>query len=95
MQAAPAVPWKRATGRNGVTCIQKDDHKSRLTCTLQADKTKRLRTEGIVTRIDDDHIAGKCDNSRHHCNLIHTCIPMPQAMKYRQRKKQWTKNGET
>ena len=35
---------KWATGRNGVTCIQKDDHKSRLTCTLQADKTKRLRT---------------------------------------------------
>ena len=28
-----------------------------------------------------DHIAGKGENSLQHCNLVHTFIPMPQAMK--------------
>ena len=72
---------KRANFRNGVTCIQKDDHKSRLTCILEADETKRLRMEGIEPRIHQDHVAGKGDNSLHHYNLVHKFIPMPQAMK--------------
>ena len=28
-----------------------------------------------------DYIAGKGDNSLQHYNLVHTCIPMPQAVK--------------
>ena len=30
---------------------------------------------------DEHHIAGKGDNSLQHYNLVHTFIPMPQAMK--------------
>ena len=63
-----------------MTCIQKDDHKSRLTCILEANETERLRMEGIEPRIHEDHIAGKGDNSLHHYNLVHKFIPMPQAM---------------
>ena len=29
----------------------------------------------------EDHIAGKSMNSLSHCNLVHKCVPMPQAMK--------------
>ena len=28
----------------------------------------------------EDHIAGKEDTSLQHCNLVHKCVPMPQAM---------------
>ena len=31
VQTAPAVLCKRTNSRNGVTCVQKDDHKSRRT----------------------------------------------------------------
>ena len=31
--------------------------------------------------MDEDHIAGKGDNSLQHCNLFHKFIPMPQAIK--------------
>ena len=78
---------KKTTSRNGVTCIRKDDHKSKLSCILEADETRRLRVEGIEKRIHEDHIAGKGDNSRHHYNLEHECIPMPQAMKIQRMEK--------
>ena len=38
VQTASAVPCKRTTSRNGVTCVQKDDHKSKLTCILEAEE---------------------------------------------------------
>ena len=72
---------RRAKFRNGETCIQKDEHQSRLTCILEADETKRQRMEGIAPRIHEDHIAGKGDNSLHHYNLVHKFNPTPQAMK--------------
>ena len=77
----PLLLCKRANSRKGVTCVQKDDHKSRLTCTLEADGTKRLRMERIEPRIHEDHIAGKGDNSLLHYNLVHKIVPIPQAMK--------------
>ena len=55
---------------NGVTCVQKDIHKSRLTCMLEADESTRLSMEGIEPRIHEDHIAGKGDYSLHHDNLV-------------------------
>ena len=39
--------------------------------------------EGIGPRIHEDHLAGKGDNSVHHCNLVHKFIPLPQAVKTR------------
>ena len=51
------MPCRRARFRNRVTCIQKDDHKPRLSI-LEADETKKLRTEGIEPRIHEDHMQG-------------------------------------
>ena len=60
-------------------CIQKDDDKSRLTCILEADETKRLRMEGIEPRIHEDHTAEKGDNSLHHDIVVAREIGHPQA----------------
>ena len=64
-----------------MTCVHKDDHKSKLTCLLEAAEPKRLRMEGIEPRIHEDHFARKGRNSLHHYNLVHKFIAMPQAMK--------------
>ena len=42
----------------------------------------------------EDHIAGKGEHSLQHYNMVHKCIPMPQAMKFLQRKQRWTRNGK-
>ena len=81
LPTATAVPCKRTHSRNGVTCVQKDDHKSKLTCTLEADESKRLRMKEIEPKIHEDHIAGKGDNLLHHYILVYKFMPMPQAMK--------------
>ena len=80
VQTALAMPCKRTKSRNLVTCVQKDDHKSRLTFVLDADESKRLRMEGIEPRIHQDHLTGEGDNSLHHYHLVHKFIPMPQAL---------------
>ena len=81
LPTAVAMPCTRTKSRNGVACHPKDDHKSELTCILEAGESKRLRMEGVAPRIHEDHIAAKGDTSLHHYNLIHKFIPMPQAMK--------------
>ena len=63
LPTAPAMPCTRTKSRHGVACVQKDDHKSNLTCILEADESKRLRVEGSEPRIHEDHVAGKGDNS--------------------------------
>ena len=75
------MPGKRTKSRNGVTCVQKDNRKSKLTCILEADESERLRMEGNEPRIHEYHIAGKGDNLLHHQNLVHKFMRMPQAMK--------------
>ena len=51
-----------------------------------------------VPNHDEDHIAGKGDNSSQHYNLVHKFIPMPQAMKIPAAKaavdKEWEKLGK-
>ena len=95
--AAPAMPCRKTKKgtKNRETCSIKDDHKSKLTCILEADESKRLRMEGITPRIHEDHIAGKGNNSLQHDNLVHKFIPIPQAMKKPEAKaavdKQWEK----
>ena len=46
----------------------------------------------------EDLIAGKCENSLQHYNLVHKFIPMPQATKILAAKaavdKEWAKIGE-
>ena len=55
--------------------------KSKLACILEAREFTRLRMGESLPTHHEDHIAGKGDNSQQHYNLVHTFIPMPQAMK--------------
>ena len=80
--ASPAVPCKSVKSRKyGATRSKNDDHKSKLTCILEAEESKRLRMEGTAPKIHEDHIAGKESHSLQHFHLGHKLIPMPQAMK--------------
>ena len=40
-----------------------------------------MRMGNSIPHIHEDHIAGKCEKSLQHYNLVHKSIPMPQAMK--------------
>ena len=53
--------------------------KTRLTCILEADESKRLRMGASLPNHHEDHIAGKENNSLQHYNLVHKFIPMSQT----------------
>ena len=55
--------------------------KTRLSCILEADESKRLRMGESLPNHHEDHIAGKGNNSSQHYNLVHKFIPLPQAIK--------------
>ena len=55
--------------------------KTKLVCILEADESTRLRMGNSVPNYDEDHIAGKGENSLQHYNLVHKFIPMHQVMK--------------
>ena len=55
--------------------------KTRLACILEASESTRLRMGESLPNHDEDHIAGKGDNSVQHYNLVQKFIPMPQAIK--------------
>ena len=58
-----------------------DKIKTKLACILEANESTRMRMGNSIPSNDDDHIAGKGENSLQHYNLVHKFIPMPQAMK--------------
>ena len=55
--------------------------KTKLACILEADESTRMRMGNSIPHHHEGHIAGKGDNSLQDYNLVHTYIPMPQAMK--------------
>ena len=55
--------------------------KTKLACILEADEPTRMRMGESLPNDHENHIAGKGENSLQHYNLVHKCIPMPQAMK--------------
>ena len=67
---------------------------TKLACFLEASESTRMRMGNSIPHHHEDHIAGKTENSLQHYNLIHKFIPMPQAMKFLQRKQRWTRNGK-
>ena len=73
----PAMPCKIKKKNCGAS----NKIKSRLACILEADDSTRLRVGESLPNHHEDHVAGKGNNSLHHYNLVHTFIPMPQAMK--------------
>ena len=55
--------------------------KTKFTCIVEADESRRKRLESTLPRDHEDHIAEKGFNSISHYNLVHKLIPMHQAMK--------------
>ena len=56
-------------------------HKQKHACIVEAHEPTRKRLESSLPKIREDHIAGKGYNSMSQQNLVHTFIPMPQAIK--------------
>ena len=54
--------------------------KTRFSCFLELDESKRLRIGESSPNQHEDNITGKGDNSLQHYNLVHNFVPMPQAM---------------
>ena len=50
-------------------------------CIVESHEFTRQRVESSHFENHEDHIAGKGFTSMSHHNLVHTFIPMPQAMK--------------
>ena len=65
---------------------------------LEAGQSTRVRLEESLPNYDEDHIAGREDNSLQKYNLVHKFIPMPQAMKVPTAKaavdQEWEKHGK-
>ena len=79
---APAMPCKTCKkSKHGENRSKTNDYKSKFACILEASESTRMRMEESLPKYHEDHIAGKCDNSLQHYNLVHKFIPMPQAMK--------------
>ena len=74
----PAIPCKTCKKRkNGETRGKTNECKSKLACILEASEYTRMRMEESLPNYNEDHIAGKGDNSLQHYNLVHKSIPMP------------------
>ena len=58
-----------------------DINKTKLACILEANESTRMRMGNSEPHNNEDHTAGKGDNSLQHYNLVHKFILMPQAMK--------------
>ena len=79
---ALAMPCKTSKKcKHGETRGKTNDFKSKIACILEASESTRMRMEESPPNFHEDHIAGKGDNSPQRFNLVHTFIPMPQAMK--------------
>ena len=50
-------------------------------CKVESHESMRQRAESLQSKMHEDHIAGKGNNSMTHYNLVHTFIPVSQAMK--------------
>ena len=48
---------------------------------MEASESTRLRMGESLPNHHEDYITGKGVNSLQHYNLVHKCVPFPQAMK--------------
>ena len=58
-----------------------DKNTTKLACILEANESTRMRVGNSIPHHNEDHIAGKGQNSLQHYNLVHKFIPVPQAQK--------------
>ena len=88
---APAMPCKIMKNCGSGAS---NKNKTKLACILEANESTRMRMGNSIPHHHEDHIAGKGENSLQHYNLVHKFIPMPQASKFQQQRRQWTRNGK-
>ena len=74
--AMPCKIMKKNCGSGGSSKIN-----TKLACILEVDESTRLRMGNSILNHHEDHTTGKGDNSSQHYNLVHTFIPVLQAMK--------------
>ena len=82
-----ATSCKTKGGKYRETCGASDAPKTKHACVVEADESTRNRLEGTLHKDHEDHVGGKGINSLNHYNLVHKFIPMPQAMKIPDAKK--------
>ena len=85
---APAVPCKTSKkSKHGETRGKSNKIKSKFAGILEASESTRMRMEESLPKYHEDRIAGTGDSSLQHYNLVHTFIPVPEAMKIPQQAK--------
>ena len=75
------MPCKTPVNCRGETCSSIGIQRTRHVCIVDADESMRMRLEDVPHRYHEDHITAKGVNLLNHYNLVHKCIPIPQAMK--------------
>ena len=60
--------------------------KTKYACIVESHESTRQRVELSVPKFREAHVAGRGLYSMNHYHLVHTFIPMPQAMKIRDAK---------
>ena len=76
---SPAMPGKIMKNNCGSGASNKI--KTRLASIMEAGESTKLRMGESLPNHHEDHTAGKGSCSLQHYNLVHTFIPMPQAIK--------------
>ena len=88
------------TQQSGNRCIKSgqagaSEMKTRFSCIAEAHESTRQRIESVTKEFTKTTLQGKDQNSVLQCKLVHTFIPMPQAMKIPDAKtavdKEWKK----
>ena len=76
------MPCNLKTFRHWETCSESDEiRKSKHACVVGAHESTRKRSVRTLPKDLEDHIAETVFNSLNHCNLVHTFIPVPPAVK--------------
>ena len=91
----PALPCKIPIKSGGETHRKNGKRKTKCACVVDADESTRPRLEGAGHKPHQGHITARGMNSGTHYSLVHTFVPMPQALKIPDAKaaveKEWEK----
>ena len=92
----PAMPCKTSKKcKHGETRGKTNEIKSKFACILEATESTRLRMEESLSNYNEDHIAGKEDNSLQHFNLVHKFSYASSHEDSRSKRSSGKRKGET
>ena len=89
-----AKPCQTPVNCRGETCSSIGKHRTKYAFIVAADEPVRIRSEGVPQRYHEDHITTKGVHLLNHYNIVHKCIPIPQAMKVPDAQAAVEKNGK-